>query len=169
MITLHPKAAGAEPVSNENFKKTTDPKGGAANPSNCLRQASFVWKSSRSKRPATDPQRSLPSRRHDPASAQAPVKRSDGGRREKKAGATNPGWSKMARENEMQEFIRGFFRGRPDLRCTRGCRWGWKGQGRGGDSVLTHVSAARSRTPSCGGGSWLTRAATTWNLTRSRR
>ncbi|XP_036989944.2 HIRA-interacting protein 3 [Artibeus jamaicensis] len=33
----------------------------------------------------------------------------------KNAGATNPSWSKMARENEMQEFTRSFFGGRPDL------------------------------------------------------
>lgn len=64
------------------------------------------------------------------------------------AGATNPSWSKMARENEMQEFTRSFFGGRPDLRCTGGWGWGWKGQGRDEDADLTHVSAARSRTPS---------------------
>ena len=75
----------------------------------------------------------------------------------------------MARENEMQEFTRSFFQGRPDLRCTGGWRRGCKGQGRDGDSVVTRVSAARLRTPSCGGGSWLTLAATTWNPRRSRR
>lgn len=37
---------------------------------------------------------------------------------EEKAGAANPGGSKMARDDEMQEFTRSFFRGRPDLRCT---------------------------------------------------
>lgn len=47
-------------------------------------KASFVLQRPGSKRPLTETQRSLISRRYDTARAQAPVKRADGGREEKR-------------------------------------------------------------------------------------